>query len=226
MKPIIFYSAAQMHDLANRFLQAGVYDDWSVQNMQSFFLTGMFYEIDTIPGFVALHGVVPGRDATLYIVTYDGDAPRSQYTGRRLPPGIYNAFLSELRLFGEMLFREFGLQRLTAVCRTDNRPSSLLLRKLGFKQEGIIRHASRVHGRLGDLYTFGILREEVIHGLQPVAQQDHARVARVGERTKPVATPEPTSDEEPGLDVRRPDDSPVDAGRSGWWSRFLRRLSA
>lgn len=231
MKPIIFHNMAEMQALAKAFLDAGVFDDFAVSNLPGFFTNGMYWEIESIPGFVSLNGVIPGRDATLYIVTLDGLNARERSNGHRLEKGQYRRFLTELTKWGEGVFRDFGLLRLTAVCRWSNKPSRILLHRLGFEEEGVIRDGSRVRGIVDDLLTFGILREEVLHGIQSVGGKD----GRTG-AVRPVvgtAAGEPCAVAAGRVDGGRheePVESPTvhgrEGSRAGWWRGLFGRVSA
>jgi RimJ/RimL family protein N-acetyltransferase len=60
----------------------------------------------------------------------------------------------------DLAFKQLRLQRVETVHRTDNTPSEALLRRLGFKQEGIARQAWFAGGDYFDLMNLGILKEE------------------------------------------------------------------
>ena len=53
--------------------------------------------------------------------------------------------------------REAGLQRIESSCFADNEPAVGLLRKAGFREEGLRVGAIKKHGRLRDIREFGLL---------------------------------------------------------------------
>ena len=57
-------------------------------------------------------------------------------------------------------FEGLGLHRVEAACLVHNEPSSKLLLKLGFSEEGLAREYLRIDGRWQDHRTFGILRSD------------------------------------------------------------------
>ncbi|MEC8137899.1 MAG: GNAT family protein, partial [Pseudomonadota bacterium] len=60
----------------------------------------------------------------------------------------------------EFAFEGLGLHRVEAACLVHNEPSSKLLLKLGFSEEGLAREYLRIDGRWQDHRTFGILRSD------------------------------------------------------------------
>ena len=57
-------------------------------------------------------------------------------------------------------FKKLKLQRIGASCDIRNKASASLLKKLGFKQEGIFRKHRLVDGKYYDELRFGMLRKE------------------------------------------------------------------
>lgn len=55
-------------------------------------------------------------------------------------------------------FDDLGLHRVEAACLVHNQPSSQLLLKVGFTEEGVARQYLCINGRWQDHRTFGILR--------------------------------------------------------------------
>ena len=53
--------------------------------------------------------------------------------------------------------RQLGLKRIESDCLTDNHPAIALLRKAGFKEEGLRRNAISKAGQLRDIRLFGLL---------------------------------------------------------------------
>ena len=74
--------------------------------------------------------------------------------GRR---GIMSEAISAVLAFG---FIDLGLHRIEANPLAENTPSINLLRKLGFKQEGVLRQRHYFRGRFEDQVYFGLLRDE------------------------------------------------------------------
>jgi ribosomal-protein-alanine N-acetyltransferase len=59
-----------------------------------------------------------------------------------------------------LAFRGLGLARVTAWCGTDNARSQKALERLGFVQEGVLRHWHLHAGEPRDVIAYGMLREE------------------------------------------------------------------
>lgn len=55
------------------------------------------------------------------------------------------------------IFDEARLNRLEAACLPDNAPSRRVLRKVGFREEGIARHYLKINGKWHDHLLFGLL---------------------------------------------------------------------
>jgi [ribosomal protein S5]-alanine N-acetyltransferase len=64
-------------------------------------------------------------------------------------------------------FREMQLNRLEAQVHPDNAPSLALVRKLGFKTEGLLRQVGRWGGRFHDLVQLGLLKAEWLATASP-----------------------------------------------------------
>ncbi|OAJ33489.1 GNAT family N-acetyltransferase [Piscirickettsia salmonis] len=60
-------------------------------------------------------------------------------------------------------FHYFELERLVALVMLDNQPSQLLLKKLGFIQEGCLREYLLMRGQRVDHLLFSLLREDLNH---------------------------------------------------------------
>lgn len=168
MKPVVFQNIGEAYAVGQRFLAAGLYDNSQMANLPAIFLQGLYWEIESIPGYAALNSILPGRDAVLMLLTLDGDEPRQIVNKRRgvsrLGRGVYRKFLDELREHQKYVFREFGFLRLTALIRADNRASRHLARLMGYSLEGVKRHGFQLGRDTVDLCMYSILREEVLHG--------------------------------------------------------------
>nr|WP_068891756.1 GNAT family protein [Pedobacter panaciterrae] len=57
-------------------------------------------------------------------------------------------------------FKELALHRIEIKAATSNLKSQAIPRKLGFQQEGILRHAEKVNGKFLDLVLYAILDQE------------------------------------------------------------------
>jgi [ribosomal protein S5]-alanine N-acetyltransferase len=74
-------------------------------------------------------------------------------------------------------FRKLDLQRVSAYAHPENARSLAALAKLGFTQEGVLRHWHMHHGEPRDVAILGLLREEWEAG--PLAEAD-VRIERSG----------------------------------------------
>lgn len=176
MKLIQFQKIGEAYELGRKLLAAGLYDNVAIANLQSHFLSGMYWEIETVKGYFALYNIVPGRDATITILLCER------------PKGKYREFLNELEAFKKTLFEDFGFLRLSAWVDEKNKASQLLCRRMGFTREGLVRHGGQTGPQIKDMIIFGLLREEALHGirtrelLQPVAVRLPAAELRGGRR--------------------------------------------
>jgi len=57
-------------------------------------------------------------------------------------------------------FESLNMERVEINMATGNRPSAAIPVRLGFTEEGVLRHAQLVNGRFLDLRVFSLLREE------------------------------------------------------------------
>ena len=76
-------------------------------------------------------------------------------------PYIRRGYMAEaVSLVLNYAFEDLQLHRVEAACLIHNKPSSQLLLKLGFREEGLARQYLRIEGRWQDHRTFGILRSD------------------------------------------------------------------
>ena len=68
----------------------------------------------------------------------------------------YEAVVEVLRFS----YEELGLNRVAAVTFTDNHASANLLKKVGFKEEGVLRGYIFLHGHSHDVKLFSLLKDE------------------------------------------------------------------
>lgn len=64
----------------------------------------------------------------------------------------------------EHLFGELGMERVELRAVVDNYRSRAVAERLGFREEGVLRHAQLRHGCYDDLVIYGLLREEWAEG--------------------------------------------------------------
>ena len=85
-------------------------------------------------------------------------ASAGYWMGRRFTRHGYMA--AAVSMVVEWAFGEMGLHRVEAACLPENRPSSDLLRKCGFSEEGYARQYLRIDGRWRDHLLFAILESD------------------------------------------------------------------
>jgi ribosomal-protein-alanine N-acetyltransferase len=68
--------------------------------------------------------------------------------------------LSAIKLIVPFVFETLGLHRLEAACIPDNEPSSCLLLKLGFCEEGLARGYLQIRGEWRDHILFALLKDD------------------------------------------------------------------
>jgi ribosomal-protein-serine acetyltransferase len=76
-----------------------------------------------------------------------------QYTGQGIVTRVVTAMVAYA--FGEM-----HMNKIEILCATGNTKSQAVPRRLGFRQEGLLRQAERLNGRYHDLIVYGLLAEE------------------------------------------------------------------
>jgi len=68
--------------------------------------------------------------------------------------------LAAIKLIIPFVFETLGLHRLEAACIPDNKPSSRLLQKLGFCEEGLARGYLQIGGEWRDHILFALLKDD------------------------------------------------------------------
>ena len=68
------------------------------------------------------------------------------------------------KLFINDVFKKFSLYRMQSQVTSNNLLTCKLLKDLGFKEEGILRNASLIKGKLYNDILFGITKEELNNG--------------------------------------------------------------
>ena len=111
---------------------------------------GMVYFSDIILGIGAMfHPVIDKDGYKLYI-------ERNHHFGKESPMLIIS------RQAIKYVFNLLKLQRVSAGFFTFNLLAINLCKKLGFKEEGVIRCGSKVNGKPVDIKILGLLKEEVL----------------------------------------------------------------
>ncbi len=59
-------------------------------------------------------------------------------------------------------FGENKMHRLEAMVHPENKPSQLMLEKIGFQQEGLARQVVKLQGNWCDMYRYGCLKNDII----------------------------------------------------------------
>lgn len=99
-----------------------------------------------LAGGISLSNVRRGVAQSASVGYWMGEAHAGQ--------GIMTESLCALLPF---IFDELRLNRLEAACLPSNAPSRAVLRKVGFREEGIARHYLKINGRWHDHLLFGLL---------------------------------------------------------------------
>jgi RimJ/RimL family protein N-acetyltransferase len=130
--------------------------DWFEKELEktaqdSFFFTIHTNDMDKLIGFVALRGVLWNQgDAWVGI-----GIGEPEYWGKGYGTDA-------MRLALRYAFMELNLDRVTLVVFADNPRAIRSYDKAGFKLEGMERQVVRRDGKIGDLLTMGILRQEYL----------------------------------------------------------------
>ncbi len=66
-----------------------------------------------------------------------------------------------LQIYLEWLFDVIGVHRVTIECYATNERAVKFYRQLGFRKEGVLREAVLIDGKYHDIFSFGLLREDL-----------------------------------------------------------------
>jgi len=99
-------------------------------------------------GAVGLHRIDPRHHHSSIGYWIDAD-----FQGRGIMTRACRALISEA-------FTGYGVHRIEIRCGTGNEKSAAIPRRLGFREEGILREAEWVHDRWVDLRVFGMLQQD------------------------------------------------------------------
>lgn len=67
-----------------------------------------------------------------------------------------------VRAFLKLGFEELDLQKIEIACALGNQKSRAIPERLGFKQEGLIRHAEKLYEQVVDHVIYGMLKSEYL----------------------------------------------------------------
>lgn len=157
MKLKVFKSDEEVNTVVWEFLKTYAVDVEVMKDLKSWVAATVFWQLESVPGWVAVSNLRPRGDGIIGIVV-----PERMH-------GRYRAFLDECLWAMNDLMRNAQLRRLTAYVRDtyDSKRIQHCLRTLGFKHEGTIRRgAVYTHCGIVDVKVFGILPEEVTHGIR------------------------------------------------------------
>ncbi len=85
-----------------------------------------------------------------------------------------------LELVVHFAFRELSLHRIEAACLPTNRPSQRLLRRVGFREEGLARSYLRINGEWRDHLLFARLFDDVPLRLASSSEQPRTQALSAG----------------------------------------------
>jgi ribosomal-protein-alanine N-acetyltransferase len=121
-------------------------DDWRTDQGYNFFV---FREDESLAGGIGLSNVRRGVAETASLGYWIGEPhARQGYMSAALP------------LVLDFAFGRLHLHRVEAACLPSNVPSRALLKKTGFRQEGLARQYLCIQGKWQDHVLFAILRED------------------------------------------------------------------
>jgi len=66
-----------------------------------------------------------------------------------------------MEIYLKWLFDVIGIHRVTLECYSTNKRAVEFYRRLGFKKEGVLRQAVLIDGMYHDIFSFGLLREDM-----------------------------------------------------------------
>jgi ribosomal-protein-alanine N-acetyltransferase len=118
----------------------------------------------SIPFAIRVEGRLAGQVTIDNIVR---GAMRSGHVGYWIDRSVAGRGVASLAvaLACDHAFRAGGLHRLQADIRPENAPSQALVRRLGFRQEGLLRRYLDIDGDWRDHLSFALLAEDVPAGV-------------------------------------------------------------
>jgi ribosomal-protein-alanine N-acetyltransferase len=121
-------------------------EDWRIDQAYNFFV---FSHEDVLLGGIGLSNVRRGVAETASLGYWIGEPhARQGYMSASLP------------LVLDFAFGRLHLHRVEAACLPHNVPSRALLKKIGFRQEGLARQYLCIQGKWQDHVLYAILRED------------------------------------------------------------------
>lgn len=132
------------------YLLLDQFENWSKNNQQSGFALAIIDQQQQLVGHVSVWGIsIPTLCATIGIIV----GPEYQNLG-------YGTMA--MRLVMDLLFMEYHVHKIQLNVYEYNERAKHVYEKLGFQQEGRIRHTSYHQGRYYDYFVMGILEEEYL----------------------------------------------------------------
>lgn len=128
---------------ARRFVE-----DKAMENDRGSALTCVMRFREELVGAIGLHAIDAVNRSSSIGYWIDGG-----FSGRGIVTGACRAIVSSG-------FRDYGLHRIEIRCATENRRSCAIPQRLGFREEGVLRDAGRLHNRWVSLRVFSALADE------------------------------------------------------------------
>lgn len=120
---------------------------WLIRHRNFKIPLGIVYLTDIIPGIMANFHPVIDREGYKVYIQLNGNA-KFRFMREAAPVVISYGF------------RTFDLQRIGGSFFSINKFAISFVKKLGFRQEGIIRHGTKVNGKPEDLTILGVTKDE------------------------------------------------------------------
>lgn len=146
-KIAILWNKLEQHKTLFSDLTRGDFDNYVRLLVQPHTYWLEIYEGDELLGIVYFDRLESGVEAYANLVLFDRKPAEKRHV---------------IKAIMEHMFREFPLNRITGHVPDIYFATTRLLKRLGFKQEGVKREAVLMGGRWVDIVIMGILRSEVI----------------------------------------------------------------